>query len=73
MQVIKGTWRVYQALFPPPPHKSLGTRLSLSHVCSFQEIEIHCCKIANYRASLFQLKPYNAHHLPVRGVGGGGG
>ena len=31
MQVTKGTWcmceRVYQALFPPPPYKSLGTRL----------------------------------------------
>ena len=31
-QVTKGTWRmreqcVYQALFPPPPHESLGTRL----------------------------------------------
>ena len=34
---------VYQALFPPPPHKSLGTRLHCAvHRFCFPDKEIEC-------------------------------
>ena len=31
---------VYQALFPPPPHKSLGMRLVYSELCQPAQLDI---------------------------------
>ena len=58
MQVTKGTWHMherYEALFPPPPHKSLGMTLILTF--SFTKLDWTCRSI-QYETELLLCRPH---------------